>query len=151
MDHEGKPTTPDAPSAEELAKTSIRIEMEYTLANNRLMVRSQAPTLMMEGVLIDVLTKGLVDKLQNDPKAPMAPDGVVRVTVLYDMAADKHALSAQAPRVVVKGVLQHALGEIMGYQLRQREQVLREQLEKRILALEERVAAPKIILPGGLS
>ena len=145
MDSQGNPTTPDAPPAPD---RTIRIKLEYALATNRLVIKAVAATVMLEGIIEDVLTRGLVDALKVDPEAPMAADGVIRVDVNYDLAKDDLQLFAQAPRVIVKGVLQHALGELSGYQFTQRVQVKMIALEKRVAELEEKAKGPKIHLPG---
>lgn len=132
--------TPDAAAPE----TKIRIDLEYHLSAQRLMIRSQAATIMIEGVINDAVRHAHSANLGGDLPA----DGIVRVGVVYDMKTDLLELSAQAPRVVVLGVLQHALGAITRNQITQSLQVEREALKARVAALEEKSGSGKILLPG---
>jgi hypothetical protein len=148
MDSQGKPTTPDAgeaPAGDEQSKTTkIKIELEYHLIQQRLMIRSQAATIMIEGVLQDAVRHVVSASVGG----PLPADGIVRVTLEYDLVNDDLKVDAQAPRVVVLGVLQHALGAVTRSQILQAIQGERESLKARVTALEERLGAPKLILPG---
>ena len=139
MDSNGKPTTPDAPPA---ATTCIKIDIEYVLAAQKLMVKSQAATIMIEGVLQDAIRP----VVSANVGGPLPADGVVRVHLEYEMTTDEMKVEAQAPRVVVLGVLQHALGALTRNQIMQSVQVDRQAVEKRLVDLETRLM--KIPVPG---
>lgn len=142
MDSQGKPTTPDAAAPSPKAETTFRAELEFHLGRQQLVIRSKCPTVILEGMLGD----GLLALGQVTP-AGLPTDGVVRVDLAYDMEADRLVLTAAAPRLVVGGVLLHALGGVTRNQMAQKLQVERQAVEKRLADLEKRLGAPKILLP----
>ena len=142
MDKNGKPNKPDAKEQKE--SSVIKIELEYHLVQQRLMIRSQAATIMLEGVLQDAVR----NVVSASVGGPLPADGIVRVNLEYDLINDLLKVDAQAPRVVVLGVIQHALGALTRNQIIQSLQAERESLQKRVADLEQRAGAPKLILPG---
>jgi hypothetical protein len=152
MDQNGKPTTPDAPTpphaGEPAPSTCIKIDLEYFLPAQKLMVKSQAATIMIEGVLQDAIRH----VVSANVGGPLPADGIVRIHLEYEMTTDALTLDAQAPRVVVLGVLQHALGALTRNQIMQSNQVNQQAVEKRLVDLETRVMQipqpSKLIIPG---
>lgn len=149
MDKHARPTTPDAPTRAEVAaanglETTFEVELEFSLKNQGLAVRSKASTIMLEAIILGAV--GQVADLANDS---LPENGVVVVNIAYDMLADHLVLKAAAPRMVVVGVLAHALGAITRNQTAQNFAVYKQAMEKRVADLEARAGVKKIILPGG--
>ena len=144
MDQAGKPTTPDAGGAD----TLVRVMMEYNLVTKRLQVLAKSDNIVNEGVLGEALR--VVHTLKIDPGVPVAADGVIRVTVDYDLKTEKPTIMAQAPRVLVCGIIHNALGALTRNQIRQGLQIELQALKARLAVLEAKVN-PALIGPSGLA
>jgi hypothetical protein len=155
MDSKGRPTTPDVPAAPPAAgidakeyglETKFRAELDFGLQKQSLAIRSRCSTIMLEAIILEAVAR--IDRAEWKTTT-LPEDGIVRVAIDYDMETDEMELSGSAPRVLIKGVLAHALGAVTRNQTAQNFAVYKTDMEKRVKSLEERAGVKKIILPGG--
>lgn len=142
MDSKSKQIAPDVPQG--VTETTFAAELEFHLKTQGLSIRSRCSTIMLESILL-----ASVKEVSGLSEKPLPEDGVVFVNINYDMKDDKLVLNANAPRMVVTGVLAHAMGAVTRNQTAQNFAVYKQAMETRVQALEGRMGTPKIILPGG--
>ena len=140
MDQNAKPTKTDPDQL-------VQILLAYNLVSKRLEVRAKCDTILLEGVLADAILNVSQSPLV-DTTAEVAADGIIRVTVDYDMRTGKHSIQAQSSHILVKSILQHALSCITRNQIVQGLQAERDALKTRVAALEAKVSPPLLSSAG---
>jgi hypothetical protein len=152
MDSEGKPNAPDAgerpqytPPPDELGQTGFRIVIKFNIPTQNLIIQAKCPTIMLEGILADAMTRV---KDESFKTKPLPENGVVDVVLNYDMLTDVLEIDCEGPRVMVKGIIQHALIGLARNQVVMFFQPKLQAINTAMAELEKRLP-PKLVIVAG--
>lgn len=111
-------------------------------------IRSKSATIVIEGAVGEALAA--MDVFQP---APLPADNVVRLVLEFDLLADRLVrFDAQAPRVIMRGILHHVLGALTRNQQQQSIALQIAPLQKQLNEIGMKLAKTaggRLVLPGG--